>query len=167
MRWLLSLIATLAFVSVASASGIGHTIQGDGVRVNAPASWRSIQGLGESALTDPRTVLVVGTKGVSPSYTSACQIAAYRVPLSGAVVVVVRWRTLTSGGGKPTSGRAPLATLTRVSRPSFECFQGRGAAAQLALGKHAYQVNVMVGNRATPTTVAQALQVARSFNLNN
>ncbi len=62
-------------------------------------------------------------------------------------------------------GLAPLAKLGPVSQPSFECFEGRGAVAQLGLQKHAYQVNVMVGDRATPATVAQALAVARSFNL--
>jgi hypothetical protein len=162
---LLASLASLAFASIATASGVSHTISGNGVKVSTPASWHSIRPMGDGAVVDPRTVLVVGTKGVAPSPTSVCQIAAYRVPVEGAVVVVVRWRTLTSGGGKPTMGLAPLAALTRVSRPSFECFKGRGAAAQLGLQKHAYQVNLMVGDRATPKTVAQALAVARSFKL--
>ena len=165
MRLMLPLLAALVAVPAAAASDLTHTITDNGVRVTAPSAWHAVPYLGESSLTDPRTVLVVGTKGVTPSLTSGCQIAAYTVPAEGAVVVVVRWRTLTSGGGAPTTGRSPLKTLTRVSRPSFECFKGRGAAAQLALRGKTYQVNVMVGDRATPRTVSQALAVARSFNL--
>jgi hypothetical protein len=52
-----------------------------------------------------------------------------------------------------------------VRRPSFECFDGRGAAVELGLQGHAYQVNVLVGDRASPRRVADALRVARSFDL--
>jgi len=62
-------------------------------------------------------------------------------------------------------GRAPLKKLVMVTRPSFECFSGRGAAAQVVLGGKAYQVNVMVGDRASKQRVAEALTVTRSFNL--
>lgn len=162
------LLPLLPLVFIAAGTALANadqTISGSGVKVNAPASWQQVHFLGEDRIVDPHTVLVVGTRGVRPSLTSGCQIAAYRVPNDGAVVVVVRWRTETSGGGRPTSGRSPLQTLTRVKRPSFECFNGRGTAAQLALHGHAYQVNVMVGNQATPGTVAKALAVARSFDL--
>jgi len=162
------LLTSLVLASAATASGVADTISGNGVRVSVPPSWHSVRPGGDGAVIDPRTVLVVGTKGVAPLVTPVCQIAAYRVPAEGAVVVVVRWQTLTSGGHlrKPTMGLAPLAALTRVSRPSFECFKGRrGASARFGLQKHAYQVNVMVGDRATPKTVAQALAVARSFTL--
>jgi len=40
-----------------------------------------------------------------------------------------------------------------------------GAAAQVVLGGKAYQVNVMVGDRASKQRVAEALTVTRSFNL--
>jgi hypothetical protein len=136
-----------------------------GVKVDAPRSWRLVTPAGEASIVDPKTVLVAGSPGVTASLTSSCQVAAYRVPTGGAVVVVVRWRTVTSGGGRPPAGRAALKGLTHVSRPSFECFKGRGAAAQLALGGHAYQVNVLVGDRASPRRVRQALAVARSFDL--
>jgi hypothetical protein len=79
------------------------------------------------------------------------------------VVVVVGWKTATSGGGRLKPGRAPLKKLVRVRRPSFECFSGRGAAAQVALGDKAYQVNVMVGDRASRRVIAEALAVGRSF----
>jgi len=91
-----------------------------------------------------------------------CQIAAYRVPAHGAVVVVVGWKTATS---RMKPGRGPLKKLTSVKRPSFECFAGRGAAASLALGGRAYQVNVMVGNSTSAHRIAEALAVGRSFRL--
>jgi hypothetical protein len=147
--------------SVAGAS----VIRRGGVEVGSPGSWRLIVPAGEASFTDPKTVLVVGSPGVTASLTSSCQIAAYRLPADGAVVGIVGWRTFTSGGGRPPTGRASLKSLTHVSRPSFECFRGRGAVAQLSLSGHAYQVNVMVGDRASPARVRQALAVARSFNL--
>ena len=52
-----------------------------------------------------------------------------------------------------------------MSRPSFECYSGRGAAEQVVLGGKAYQVNVLVGDRASRRLVTQALLVARSFDL--
>ena len=88
-----------------------------------------------------------------------------RIPSAGAVVVVVGWKSATSGGGRLKPGRAPLKKLVTVTRPSFECFSGRGAAAQVVLGGKAYQVNVMVGDRASKQRVAEALTVTRSFNL--
>jgi hypothetical protein len=115
-------------------------------------------------VTDPRTLLVVGTQGVRPS-ASGCHITKYRVPPTGAVVVIVQWKTRTSGGGSLKPGRAPLQRLNRVRRHFFECASGRGAAAQLVLGDHAYQVNVLVGDRASKLQVKNALAVARSFNL--
>ncbi len=78
----------------------------------------------------------------------------------------MRWRSVASaGGGTLAPGRAPLAKLRSVRRPSFECFSGSGAAAQVLLGGHPYQVNVMVGEGAANQRVAVALAVARSFAL--
>jgi hypothetical protein len=45
----------------------------------------------------------------------------------------------------------------------FECYAGRGAAAQVHLRGIDYQVNVMVGDRASSSRIADALRVARSF----
>jgi hypothetical protein len=70
-----------------------------------------------------------------------------------------------AGGGHLEPGRAPFARLRSVRRPSFECFAGRGAAAQVVLGGRPYQVNVMVGDHASKRRIAQALAVARSFRL--
>ena len=116
-------------------------------------------------ITDPRTLLVVGTVGVRPK-VSQCQIAAYRIPAAGAVVVVVGWKSVASAGGGPQKpGRAPLKKLVSVHRPSFECFSGRGAVAQVLLRGTPYQVNVMVGESASRHRIEQALAVARSFDL--
>jgi hypothetical protein len=97
---------------------------------------------------------------------SNCQIAAYRIPPHGAVVVVVGWRSLKNSGAEQAKpGRGPLQKLTAVRKPSFECFHGRGAAADVVLRGTAYQVNVMVGDDASNAVIAQALAVGRSFNL--
>ena len=116
-------------------------------------------------MTDPQTLLVVGTAGVRPQ-ASNCGIAAYRLPPAGAVVVVVGWKSVaTAGGGPWEPGRAPLKNLLAVHRPSFDCFSGRGTAATVLLAGKPYQVNVMVGDRASKRRVAEALAVARSFDL--
>jgi hypothetical protein len=164
MRVLPAILAALALSATAIAASSDRVIAAHGVRVIAPAGWHQVPSAGDGPVTDPKTLLVVGTDGVHPR-TSQCQIAAYSLPADGAVVVIVGWKTATSGGGHLKPGRAPLAALRSVHRPSFECFTGRGAAAQVALGGRAYQVNVMVGNRATAQRIAGALAVARSFNL--
>lgn len=159
------LIGSLALCSAALASSGGRIISAQGVRVVVPAEWQRAQAAGAGAVTDPQTLLVVATKGVRPR-ASQCQIAAYSVPPAGAVVVVVGWKSLAlSGAQHDKPGRGPLSKLRAVHRPSFECFSGRGAAASLVLRGKAYQVNVMVGNRASKERVAEALIVGRSFNL--
>jgi hypothetical protein len=160
------LLSLLGLGTRAAASNEGRevVVARDGVKLETPRSWGLVE-QGDAGIVDPTTVLVAGSPGVKPLANARCQIAAYGVPATGAVVVVVRWRTVTSGAGRQPVGRAPLKALTRVTRPSFECFAGRGAAAQLSLGGHAYQVNVMVGDRATPGGIQRALAVARSFGL--
>ena len=158
-----SVVLALAFSSVAVAGG-DQAIRAHGVALTVPAAWHRVASAGDGPGADPRTLLVVGTTGVIPKPTQ-CQIAAYRVPADGAVVVIVGWKTATSGGGRMKPGRWPLKKLTSVKRPSFECFAGRGAAASLALGGRAYQVSVMVGNLASARHIAEALAVARSFRL--
>lgn len=164
LRLIAPFVAGLAVASLALAGSTGRTISSHGVRVVVPPGWQHVQAASDGPVTDPRTVLVVGTTEVRPK-PSQCQIAAYRIPPAGAVVVVVGWKTATSGGGSLKPGRAPLKKLHGVHRPSFECFAGRGAVAQVALGGKAYQVNVMVGDRASSQRVADALAVARSFDL--
>ena len=119
----------------------------------------------QGAVVDPLTLVVVGTAGVRANPTSHCQIAAYRIPVRGAVVVIVGWQDLRLTAMSRPTGRAPLRKLVGVSRDVFECFSGRGTGASLRLGAKAVQVNVMVGDRATPARVREALAVARSFDL--
>jgi hypothetical protein len=161
MRLLAPVVLALAFTAIANGGG-STTVRAHGVALSVPAGWHRVASTNDRP--DPRTLLVVGTAGVAPKSTQ-CQIAAYRVPARGAVVVVVGWKTATSGGGLMKPGRWPLKTLTSVKRRSFECFTGRGSAASLALGGRAYQVNVMVGNSTSTQHIAQALAVGRSFRL--
>jgi len=163
MRLLAAITVALALASTASGGG-QRVVSAHGIEMMVPAAWTRVVAAGDGPVTDPRTLLVVGTAGVATKPTQ-CQIAAYHVPTHGAVVVVVGWKTATSGGGRMKPGRWPLKTLTTVKRPSFECFSGRGAVASLALGGRAYQVNVMVGDLASPTRIAEALAIGRSFRL--
>jgi hypothetical protein len=157
--------AFLALVALAVApSGRGRVVAGGGVRVTVPPGWHRVAAA-PSAVTDPLTLLVAGTAGVRPRMVT-CQVAAYRIPPRGAVVVIVGWRRGEYLDPRAVRrGRAPLKALRAVRRPSFECFGGRGAAAQVTLARRSYQVNVMVGDRASPGQVRSALAVARSFAL--
>jgi len=110
-------------------------------------------------------LLVAGTAGVHPQ-ASQCQIGGkYHIPADGAVVIVIGWLSSSAGGGPVNPGRASLDHLTRVGKSTFECYAGRGAAAQVHLHGIDYQVNVMVGNEANAQQVSKALTVARSFRL--
>lgn len=151
-------LATFAAVAVAQAAD-WRSLAASDVALRVPPGWVRVAPAAEEPLSDPRTVLVVGTPGVQARDT-VCQVTSYRIPGDGAAVVVLGSR-----------GRAPLALPRdreqlaglRLQREFFECWDGRGAAAQIALRGRGYQVNVLVGDRATAQTVAQALAVARSF----
>ena len=139
---------------------VALTFVAHGVRLTAPAGWHRVAPWGSGAVTDPKTLLVAGTAGTR-RVVSACEITSYRPSARGAVVVVVGWK---KGGTPPNGGgRRPLRALRRVRPHTFECWRGRGAAAQVTLGGRVYQVNVLVGGRAAPRVVAQALAVGRSF----
>jgi hypothetical protein len=163
MRAFVAVVLALALTSGVSSNS-GRTVRAHGVAVTVPVGWHRVASASDGPVTDPRTLLVVGTLGVVPKSTQ-CQIAAYRVPARGAVVVIVGWKTAASGGGRMKPGRWPLNAMTFVRRPSFECFAGRGAAASLALAGKGYQVNVMVGDSASAQRVAGAVAVGRSFRL--
>src|SRR4051794_26514362 len=147
--------AAVLLVVLAGCGG-ARGVAANGVRVRVPHGWHRVTPAPQGQITDPKTLLVVGAGPVARR-RSACQITSYRVPPRGAVVVVVGW----APGGTPASrpGRAPLRALTTVRRDLFECWPGRGAAKQVTLGGRVYQVNVMVGDRAAPRVVAQALGV--------
>jgi hypothetical protein len=155
----------LVCTTAATAGDGGRVVAAEGVRVVVPAGWQRVHAARPGSVTDPRTVLVVGTNGSRPK-SSGCQIASYRVPVDGAVVVVVGWKHLALSGAQGAEpGREPLAALTAVRRPAFECFGGRGAATQVVLAGKAFQVNVLAGDHASRRRVAEALAVARSFDL--
>jgi hypothetical protein len=139
-------------------------VSAHGVRVTLPTGWHRVAAASPGAVTDPHTLLVVGTPGARPRM-SQCLVASYRVPARGAVVVIVGWSSARDAGGQERPGRWPLRALTAVHRPSLECFDGRGAAADLTLRGRDYQVSVMVGDRAPRSQIAEALAVARSFAL--
>jgi len=154
-------LAVAATVAVAATTG--RVVAAHGVELSLPLGWSRVQAASDGPVTDPRTLLVVGTAGVRAKATQ-CQIAAYRVPADGAVVVVLGWRSLKySGAENARPGYAPLEKLVAVRRPSFECFGGRGAVADVVIRRLAYQVNVMVGDRASKLRVEDALAVGRSF----
>jgi hypothetical protein len=164
MRWIAVALASLALVAASAAAGNLRVVSAHGLQVSVPASWHRLEPT-PSAITDPRTLLVVGTAGVGWNLRSACQNTAYRVPVTGAVVVVLGWTSLRLAGSPRPTGRASLSKLIRVSRPIFECSSARGAGASVVLRGKAYQVDVMVGDRTTPARVAEALAVARSFDV--
>jgi hypothetical protein len=157
-------VLALSLAAVASAAPADRRIAGNGVHVVAPAGWTRVVAA-PTSIDDPTTVLVVGTRGVAPRLVP-CEIAAYRIPLRGAAIVVVRWRTETSGGGRPPRSRAPLRHIV-LNTLGFECWpHHRGGAVELALGGHAYQVNLLLGDGASRKLVDDALRIARSFDLN-
>jgi hypothetical protein len=134
-----------------------RTVSAHGVRVTVPPGWRGVAAEEDGNLIAPRTLLVVGTKGVRARRPSQCQPAAYRVPPTGAVVTILGWI------GEPSGiGRASLQKLVRVGR-TFECSKRRGAVALVGTGGSTYQVNVVVGDRASKGRITEALRIARSF----
>jgi hypothetical protein len=157
--------ALAAFVALVAAGGALATdwrdVETGGVQVRVAAGWARVLPADVAEESDLRAVLVVGTKGVS-ARESRCQVSAYRVPADGAAVVVIGARGLASPAIPRT--RDGLQQL-RLEREYFDCFDGRGAAAQIALRGRAYQINVLVGDRAAPQTIQQALAIARSFGL--
>jgi hypothetical protein len=152
------LAAALAAVLSAGAAiaATGDTVRGGGVELSLPDGWARVQPAAETAGADPRTVLVIGTDGVRP-IESDCQVSSYRVPVDGAVVVVVGWREPVG-----VSAFLPLSGL-KLRRGTFSCFDGRGAVAQVTRRGLDYQVNVMAGDRASAETIGAALDAARSI----
>jgi hypothetical protein len=150
-------VATLALASVAAAAIVG-TARGGGVELELPTGWEKVIPARGTTVGDPQTLLVVGTDGVR-AVDSDCQVSSYRVPANGAVVVVIGWRDAVGN-----SGFLPLSAL-KLRRGTFECFAGRGAVAQVTRRNRDFQVNVMVGDRASAETVEDALAAARSFAL--
>src|SRR4051794_41937390 len=154
MRLVLMPLLALSLIASACGGSGGHVLSSHGVHVVAPGGWSSIRPA-QGPVTDPRVLLVAGTDGVR-AHSSHCAGQAYRVPPTGAAVVVLRWSSVASAGGAPAPGRAPLERLVSLRRPLFECFAGRGAAADpLPAGKR-YQGGVLGGRRANKGRVRGA-----------
>jgi len=146
--------AVLALLVVVPAfAADSETIRNGGVQLTVPAGWAKVDRAPWDE-KDPRTLLVVGTKGVRPLSAPTCQVAAYKLPADGAVVVIIGWRESIGGPGQLN---------LKLRRNTFDCFDGRGAASQITRGGRDYQVSVMVGDKADADTAAAALAVARSF----
>lgn len=152
----LAAIAAAAFAVPAVGAETGDVARARGVQLALPSGWSKVVPAHPTRLEDPRTMLVIGTDGVK-AVESDCQVAAYRVPADGAAVVVVGWRDSVGG-----SSFLPLSAM-RLRRGTFECFAGRGAVGRLTLRDRDFQVNVMVGDRASADTIADAMDAARSL----
>ena len=148
--------AVAAFAVSGVSAETGDLARAGGVQVTLPSGWAKVAPAHESRVDEPRTLLVIGTDGVR-AVESDCQVASYRVPSDGAVVVVVGWRDSVGG-----SGFLPLSAM-KLRRGTFECFAGRGAVGRLTRRDRDFQVNVMVGDRASAETIADALEAARSL----
>ena len=148
--------AVAAFAVSGVSAETGDLARGGGMQVTLPSGWAKVAPAHESRVDEPRTLLVIGTDGVR-AVESDCQVASYRVPSDGAVVVVVGWRDSVGG-----TGFLPLSAM-KLRRGTFECFAGRGAVGRLTRRDRDFQVNVMVGDRASAETIADALEAARSL----
>ena len=148
-------LAVFALVGGAAAAA-ESTVRGGGVELVLPDGWARVQPVPQTSTDDPRTAIVIGTDGVRAIDTD-CQVSSYRVPSDGAVVVVIGWRDATGA-----SSYLPLSGM-KLRRGTFECFADRGAVAQVTRHGLDYQVNVMVGDRASAATIDDALAAARSI----
>jgi hypothetical protein len=149
-------VAAFAIAAAAATAAVGDTARGGGVELGLPVGWEKVQPLRPTTAGDPHTLLVIGTEGVR-AVASDCLVSSYRVPANGAVVVVIGWRDSVG-----TSGFLPLSGM-KLRRGTFSCFAGRGAVAQVTRRGRDFQLNVMVGDRATAETAEAALEAARSF----
>ncbi len=149
-------IAAAALVASAAPAATGDVARAAGIQLTLPDDWAKVAPASETK-TDPRTLLVIGTDGVHPM-ESDCQVASYRVPADGAVVVVIGWKN-SIGVSSP-----PLSAM-KLRRGTFECFAGRGAFARVSRGDRDFQVSVLVGDRASYATADAALEAARSLTL--
>lgn len=157
-----AVLAVVALVTTAVATAAPwRLLEADGVSLRLPPAWSEVQPAKLPVTPDAETLLVAGTDGVKAQKTP-CLVASYRIPDDGAAVVVIV-RAGVASAAVPRD-REELQVL-KLQREYLACFDGRAAVAQIALRGRAYQVNVMIGDRASAFTVLQALTVARSFGL--
>lgn len=149
-------VTTVAALATGALAATGDPARGGGIQLDVPTGWARVAPARTDRVDDPRTVLVIGTRGVE-AIDSDCQVSSYRVPADGAVVVVIGWREAVGG-----SSFFPLGAM-KLRRGTFECFAGRGAVGRVTRRDRDFQVNVMVGDRADQETVEAALEAARSI----
>ena len=150
-------IGLVAAVVASASAAAGDVARSGGVQLTLPDGWSKVVSR-DTRVDDPRTLLVIGTDGVK-GIDSDCQVSSYRVPSDGAVVVVIGWRDSVGG-----TGLLPLSAM-KLRRGTFDCFAGRGAVGRLTRRDRDFQVNVMVGDRATASTIDAAFDAVKSFGL--
>ena len=149
-------VVTAALAVSSATAATGETVRGyGGAQLSLPAGWSKVAPA-RASVDEPRTLLVIGSDGVR-AIDSPCQVSSYRVPADGAAVVVIGWRSAVGG-----VSFLPLSGM-KLRRGTFECFGGRGAVGRVTRRDRDFQVNVMVGDRASAETVEAALAAARSF----
>lgn len=157
MRLFATVVVVLAFTSVASGGG-GRTVRAQGVALTMPAGWHGVASAGDGPVTDPRTLLVVGTVRVAPK-PSQCQIAAYRVPAHGAVVVIVGWKDRDERRRSDEPGALAAKEADLREARELRVLRGTGGSCVACPRWKAYQVNVMVGNSTPAQQIAEALAI--------
>jgi hypothetical protein len=155
-------LALLALGLAAVVAGTASAMTGDvaragGVQLTLPDGWSKVVSR-DTRADDPRTLLVIGTDGVK-AVDSDCQVSSYRVPPDGAAVVVIGWHDSIGG-----TSLLPLSAM-KLRRGTFDCFAGRGAVGRLTRRDRDFQVNVMVGDRASTATIDAAFDAVKSFGL--
>ena len=156
LKALAAATAVVALTATAVAAAADDIARGaGGAQLTLPSGWSKVNPASETR-SDPRTLLVIGTDGTKP-IESDCQVSSYRVPADGAVVVVIGWRDSVGG-----SSYLPLSGM-KLRRGTFDCFPGRGAVGRVTRRDRDFQVNVLVGDRASDATTDAALDAARSL----
>jgi hypothetical protein len=150
-------IGLVAAVVASASAAAGDVARSGGVQLTLPDGWSKVVSR-DTRIDDPRTLLVIGTDGVK-GIDSDCQVSSYRVPSDGAVIVVIGWRDSVGG-----TGLLPLSAM-KLRRGTFDCFAGRGAVGRLTRRDRDFQVNVMVGDRASAATIDAAFDAVKSFGL--
>jgi hypothetical protein len=153
----LLVIGLVAAVVASASAAAGDVARSGGVQLTLPDGWSKVDSR-DTRVDDPRTLLVIGTDGVK-GIVSDCQVSSYRVPSDGAVIVVIGWRDSVGG-----TGLLPLSAM-KLRRGTFDCFAGRGAVGRLTRRDRDFQVNVMVGDRASAATIDAAFDAVKSFGL--
>jgi hypothetical protein len=153
----LAAVGLAAAVVASAAVAAGDVARAGGVQLTLPDGWAKVVSH-DTRVDDPRTLLVIGTDGVK-AVDSDCQVSAYRVPSDGAVIVVIGWRDSVG-----ETNILPLSTM-KLRRGTFDCFAGRGAVGRVTRRDRDFQLNLMVGDRASVATIDAAFDAVKSFGL--